>query len=63
LTAALILDDILVWSLQIGLLIAAASLFPHLLGLKMPKAKLAFRQLVLLACLLLPFVRAWKPEW
>jgi TonB family protein len=61
-SAALILDDILVWSLQIGLLIAAASLFPPLLRLKMPKSKLAFRQLVLLACLLLPFVRAWKQE-
>jgi TonB family protein len=61
-TPALILEDILVWSLQIGVLIAAASLFPPLLRLKMPKAKLAFRQLVLVACLLLPFVRSWKQE-
>ena len=61
-TPALILEDILVWSLQTGLLIATASLFPPLLRLKMPKANLAFRQLVLVVCLLLPFVRSWKHE-
>jgi TonB family protein len=61
-TASLALNDILVWSLQIGFLVALAAILPPAIGLKIPKAKLAFRQLVLLACLLLPFVRSWKQE-
>jgi TonB family protein len=61
-TASLALNDILVWSLQIGFLVALAAILPPAIGLKVPKAKLAFRQLVLLACLLLPFVHSWKQE-
>ena len=61
-TASLALNDTLVWSLQIGLLVALAAILPAAIGLKIPKAKLAFRQLVLLACLLLPLIRSWKQE-
>lgn len=61
-TASLALNDILVWSLQIGFLVVLAAILPPVLRLKIPKAKLAFRQLVLVSCLLLPFVRSWKQE-
>ncbi len=61
-TASLALNDILVWSLQIGFLVALAAILPPAIGLKIPKAKLAFRHLVLLACPLLPLVRSWKQE-
>jgi hypothetical protein len=37
-TASLALNDILVWSLQIGFLVALAAILPPVLGLKMPKA-------------------------
>ena len=53
-SASLVLNDILV--------VAAAALLPPLLGLRVPKARLAFLQMVLLTCLLLPFVRPWKQE-
>jgi TonB family protein len=61
-TASLALNDILLWSLQIGFLVGLAAILPTLLGLKMPQAKLAFRQLVLAACLLLPLIRSWRQE-
>ncbi len=59
-TASLALNDLLVWSLQAGLLVALAAMLPPLLRLKMPDAKLAFWQFALAACLLLPFIRSWK---
>lgn len=61
-TASLVLNDILIWSLQIVLLVALAAILPPVLRLKMPKARLTFCQLVLVTCLLLPFVRSWKQE-
>jgi TonB family protein len=61
-TASLALNDILVWSLQIGFLVALAAILPPVIGLKMPKVKLAFGHLVLVTCLLLPFVRSWRQE-
>jgi TonB family protein len=59
-TASLALNNLLIWSLQIGLLVALAAVLPPLLRLRMPNAKLIFWQLVLAACLLLPFMRSWK---
>jgi hypothetical protein len=49
-TASLALNNLLVWSLQAGLLVARAAMLPPLLRLKMPDAKLAFWQFVLAAC-------------
>ena len=46
-SASLALRDLLVWSLQIGLVAALGVIIPPVLGLKMPKAKLIFLQLVL----------------
>ncbi len=61
-TIALALNDILIWSVQIGFLVAVAAAVPPLLRLKLPNAKLAYWQVVLVACLLLPVMRAWKQE-
>ena len=61
-SAWLVLSNIGFWSVQIAFLVAAAALLPPLLGLKVPNARLAFLQMVLLTCLLLPFVRSWKQE-
>ncbi len=43
-------------------LVAAGALLPRVLGLKMPNARLAFGQIVLLICLLLPAIRPWRQE-
>ncbi len=61
-TSRLLLNDIMVWSLQIILLVAAGAALPALVGLRVPKVRLAYWQLVLVACLLLPAVRSWKQD-
>ena len=58
--AALAWENVVAYSLQIGLLVGMASLIPALLGLRLPKARLAYWQLLLAACLVLPQTRPWK---
>jgi len=53
-------DNVVAYSLQIGLLVGVASLVPALLGLRLPKARLVYLQILLAACLVLPQMRAWK---
>ena len=53
----LIWDNLVAYSLQIGLLVGLAAFVPTLLRLKMPHAKLAYWHILLAACLLLPAVR------
>jgi TonB family protein len=55
------LDNLLAYSLQIALLVAAAALFAHLSRLRVPRVALAYWQILLLACLLLPILQPWHP--
>jgi hypothetical protein len=52
--------NLLAWSLQIAVLVAAAALAAYALRLRVPGARLLYWQAVLLASLALPLVRPWK---
>src|SRR5690242_1907480 len=56
----LIWDNLVAYSMQIGLLVGLAAFVPTLLHLRLPRAKLAYWHILLVACLLLPAVRPWK---
>ena len=58
----LIWNNLVAYSLQIGLLVGLAAFVPAALRLRLPGARLAYWQFLLLACLLLPLVRPWKQE-
>ena len=58
--AILAWDNLVAYSLQIGLLVGVASFVPALLRLGLPKARLAYWRLLLVACLVLPLMRPWK---
>jgi len=55
----LIIDNLMAYSLQIGMLIAVTAAIPTVLRLRQPGAKLVYWQLLLAACLLLP-LQPWK---
>ena len=55
-------DNLVAYSLQVGLLVGLTAFIPALLRLKNPKAKLYFWYLLLAACLALPALRPWKQE-
>jgi TonB family protein len=59
-TLHLWLSDLVNYSAQIAAIIAIGSLAPWLLRVRRPDAMLAYRQLLLAACLLLPFLQSWK---
>jgi TonB family protein len=61
-TTRLIWDNLVAYSLQIGLLIGLAAFVPTLLRLRLPRARLVYWHLLLAACLLLPAVRPWRQE-
>jgi TonB family protein len=56
------LNNVLIYSLQIGLLIGVAGWIPAAARLRSPKARLAFFHALLAACMLLPALRPWKSE-
>jgi TonB family protein len=56
----LIWNNLVAYSLQIGLLVGLAAFVPALLRLRLPGAKLAYWHILLAACLLLPAIRPWK---
>jgi TonB family protein len=58
----LILDNLITYSLQIGLLIGLAAFVPALLRLRVPGARLVYWQILLAACLVVPLVRPWKQQ-
>ena len=60
--ASLLLDNVFIWSLQIALLTGIAALLPAVLGMRVPRVKLAFLQIALLVCLLIPALRPWKED-
>jgi TonB family protein len=53
-TAKFFWDNLVVYSLQIGLLVALAAFVPAILRLRLPGAKLVYWHFLLAACLLLP---------
>ena len=61
-TTRLIWDNLVAYSLQIGLLIALAACVPTLLRLRLPRARLVYWHILLAACLLLPALRPWRQE-
>lgn len=58
----LILNNVALYSLQIGLLIGLAAFVPPALRLRLPGARLAYWHVLLAACLLLPVVGPRKQE-
>ena len=56
-SSGLLWENVVAYSLQIGLLVALAAFLPAALRLRMPRAKLLFWHLLLAACLLLPLIR------
>lgn len=61
-SASLLWSNLLVYSVQIGLLVGVAATAPTVLRLASPRAKLAYWQVLLAACLLLPAMRPWQPQ-
>ena len=60
--AGLVLNNLVAYSLQIGMLVGLLAFVPALLRLRLPGARLVYWQVLLVACLLLPLVRPWKQE-
>jgi TonB family protein len=56
----LVLNNLLLWSIQMVGLLAIATLFPALARLTTPSARLAYWQFALLTCLALPILRPWQ---
>ena len=56
----LIWDNLVAYSMQIGLLVGLAAFVPTVLRLRLPARRLAYWHILLAACLLLPVVRPWK---
>jgi len=59
-TLHLLLMDLANYSVQIAAVILAGSVAPLLLGVRRPDVMLVYRQMLLAACLLLPFVQTWN---
>jgi hypothetical protein len=58
----LVWSNILAWSLQVGLVVGIGALVPAVLKLWMPRARLLYWQVLLVACLSLPWIRGWRQE-
>ena len=56
----LVWDNLVAYSMQIGLLVGLAAFIPVALRLRLPASRLAYWHVLLAACLLLPAVRPWK---
>jgi TonB family protein len=55
-------NNILAYSLQLGMLVTLAALAPPLMRLRAARGRLLYWQLVLAACLLLPLLRPWRQQ-
>jgi TonB family protein len=60
-STGLILNNLVSYSLQIGMLVGLAGFVPALLRLRQPGARLIYWHILLAACLLLPLAQTWKP--
>ncbi|HVY93335.1 MAG TPA: M56 family metallopeptidase, partial [Bryobacteraceae bacterium] len=58
----LIWSDVLAYSLQVGLVVCAGAAIPALFRIRAPRARLLFWQILLAACVALPWIRGWKQE-
>jgi TonB family protein len=58
----LVWSNILAWSLQAGLVVGIGALAPEMLKLRIPRARLLYWQVLLVACLSLPWIRGWRQE-
>jgi TonB family protein len=58
----LVWSNLVLYSLQIGLLVGVAALVPALLRLRVPQARLVYWQILLAACLLLPQLRPLRRD-
>lgn len=56
----LVWDNLVAYSMQIGLLVGLAAFVPTALRLRLPASRLAYWHVLLAACLLLPALRPWK---
>ena len=61
-SAGMLWDNVVAYSLQVGLLVAVAAFLPAVLRLRMPRPRLFFWHLLLTACVLLPLVRPPQPS-
>ena len=55
-------NNVIAYVLQVGLLVVIGAALPALLRLRAPRARLLYWQLLLVACLVLPWVRPWHEE-
>jgi len=60
-STSLMLNNLVSYSLQIGMLVGLAAFIPALLRLRQPGARLVYWYILLAACLLLPLAQPWKP--
>lgn len=58
-STGLIFDNLIAYSLEIGMLVGVAAFVPALLRMRQPGAKLVYWQMLLVACLLLP-LQPWQ---
>ena len=56
----MIWNNVLAWSIQIGVLVAVSAAAAMVFSLRVPGARLLYWHAALLACLALPLVRPWK---
>lgn len=61
-SSGLVWNNLLAYSMQVGLLVALAAFVPTALRLRLPRARLAYWHILLAACLLLPLIRPWRQE-
>ena len=61
-STGLVWSNVIAYSMQVGVLVALAAFVPAALGLRIPRARLAYLHILLAACLLLPLVRPWRQE-
>jgi TonB family protein len=61
-STGLLWSNVIAYSMQVGLLVAMAAFVPAALGLRIPRARLAYLHILLAACLLLPLIRPWRQE-
>jgi len=61
-TTSVFLNNLALYSLQIALLVALGAIVPLVLHMRAPRARLAFWQILLVACVALPLIRPWRQE-
>ena len=55
-------NNLLTYSLQVGLLVGLLAFVPSIFRLRAPRARLLYWHLLLAACLLLPLIRPWQRQ-